>query len=241
MVIISCALPGARSAINTEPPDARRKVSVAVIAFPFSTAVACHSPANCFSRSNSLSALLFAAGCCAPATIASANSVKTTGILFILVSSRFLRINVFALQRPCSGKRHDRAHFDRAEPRARNFRGYRRGRLAVRRLHQIITAQLLLGFGKRTVCSQRLSVAHAHGGRGMGRLQRIPALDRGGMLFAERHILFHFSRVVSGGVALFIFVNQKKKLHFGSFALLQHCSNSLQRSHAGLCGYFTRV
>src|SRR5215831_8297978 len=214
MVIISCAVPGARSAINTEPPEARRKVSVAVISFPFSTAVACHSPANCFSRSNSLSALLFAPGCWAPATIASANSVKTTGIFFIVVSSGPLRI-----KRRCSGKRHDRAHFDAAEPRARDFRRYRRGRLAVRRLHQIITAQLLFGFGKRTVCSQRLSVAHAHGGCGMGRLQRIPALDRGGMLFAERHILFHLSRVVSRGVALFIFVNQKKKLHFGSFAL----------------------
>src|SRR5579862_7478337 len=212
MVIISWGMPGARSLIKTEPPDARRKVTGADISLPASTVVAVQSPARVLSWSNAEFCWAFWSCWRAAATIATASASSTTNIRENFMASPYRVSGRFC---QLSGKRHDRPNFHAAKASAWNFSRHGRGRGLVWSFDEVKAAELFLGFGERAVGGQSFAVAHTHGLRGGGRLQGVAALNGSGVLLAEGVILLKFGRIVARREALLVFINQQKKLHLG--------------------------
>ena len=81
----------------------------------------------------------------------------------------------------------DRAYFDRAYARRRNLGGELDRFVQILGIDQIETGELLLGLGKRAVGDRQLTVAHAHRGRGLNRLQRLGGDDAGFKVGAGEH------------------------------------------------------
>lgn len=103
-------------------------------------------------------------------------------------------IDVSRLEKSTSGLRkcHDRPHFDRSIVPPGDFRCDFLGFGGIRRFNQV-TTELFLGFGKRTVGGQVLSVPHAHGFCRSRWLERVAAPDRACELVAEGRECFGFS------------------------------------------------
>src|ERR1700728_224289 len=112
------------------------------------------------------------------------------------------------LPKTASGKRHDRTNFHATKKSAGNLCRHRRCSALVRRLHQIVAAELLFGFRERAISGQRLAISKAHGlcfGRG---LQGVSALDGAGVLLAERLVFLHLAGIETRSKTLFILVDQ---------------------------------
>src|SRR5665213_3292776 len=92
----------------------------------------------------------------------------------------------------------DRPDLDRAIPGAGNLRGNRQRLVEILGLDQIIAAELLAGFRKRTVGGQRLAVAYPHGGRGRDRLQSVGALEMAALDDALREHAVFLKHLLAG-------------------------------------------
>src|SRR5215471_9892824 len=116
------------------------------------------------------------------------------------------------------GRDNNRPDLDRTVLGERDLLGDRNRRIEIRRLDQIVAAELLLGLGEGAVMDGLLAVGGAHGGGKRRALQpgtrephRPKLLDQGHV--AARDCLQGGAALIRSAIDLFVLVDQQQELH----------------------------